>query len=159
MKNFLPLFLLLAASSCGTVRTLPTVSDSTRVEVRTETVTSTDTVFVSLPQIVERVAVLDTSSVLENEFAKSEASVSAGVLSHSLEVKPVRRPVAVETKTVYRDSLVYVDRAVTETVEVEKPLTRWQRLRLDAGTAALILIVIAMLYLFYRLFNPKLKNL
>lgn len=66
---------------------------------------------------------------------------------------------SVEKEIVYRDSLVYRDRVVTRAVEVEKPLSRWQRLRLDAGPAALILIVIAMLYLFYRLFNPKLKTL
>lgn len=159
MKNFLPLLLLLAASACGTVRTLPTVSDSTRVEVRTQTVTVRDTAYIELPVIVERVATLDTASVLENRYAKSEASVSAGVLTHSLETKPIREPVSVEKEIVYRDSLVYRDRVVTRTVEVEKPLSRWQRLRLDAGTAALILIVIAMLYLFYRLFNPKLKTL
>lgn len=88
MKNFLPLLLLLAASACGTVRTLPTVSDSTRVEVRTQTLTVRDTAYIELPVIVERVATLDTASVLENRYAKSEASVSAGVLTHSLETKP-----------------------------------------------------------------------
>lgn len=35
MKRILPLFFLLVASSCSTVRTLP-VQDSTRVEVRVE---------------------------------------------------------------------------------------------------------------------------
>lgn len=85
--------------------------------------------------------------------------MSAGVLTHSLETKPIREPVSVEKEIVYRDSLVYRDRVVTRTVEEEKPLSRWQRLRLDAGTADLILIVIAMLYLFYRLFNPKLRTL
>ena len=45
----------------------------------------------------------DTVSVLENEFAKSAAPVSDGLLAHSLETKPVQRPVEVQTKIVYRD--------------------------------------------------------
>ena len=62
MKRFLPLLLLLAASACGTVRTLP-VQDSTRVEVRVEKEYVVDTAWVELPVIVERVATLDTASV------------------------------------------------------------------------------------------------
>lgn len=124
MKNALPLLLLslLAASACSTVRTLP-VQDSTRVEVRYETKTVHDTAFVELPVIVERVATLDTASVLENKYAKSAASVSGGVLTHSLETKPVREPVAIEKQIVYRDSLVFRDKVQTVTVELEKKLT------------------------------------
>lgn len=101
MKNFLPipfalppLVLMTTASACSPVRMLP-ASDSTRVEVRTIRETVIDTAFVELPVIVERVAVLDTVSVLENDFARSEAAVSAGVLRHSLETKSARVPVAV----------------------------------------------------------------
>ena len=89
MKYYLPLLLLLTASACSTVRTLP-VQDSTRVEVRYETKTVHDTAYVELPVIVEKVATLDTASLLENKYAKSAASVSGGVLAHSLETKPVR---------------------------------------------------------------------
>ena len=52
-KLFAPLFLSLAAlvaSACGAVRPVaPSVTDSTRVEARTETVTVHDTAFVELP--------------------------------------------------------------------------------------------------------------
>jgi hypothetical protein len=72
---------------------------------------------------VEKVATLDTASVLENKYAKSAASVSGGVLAHSLETKPVREPVKVEKQIVYRDSLVYRDRSSdSHQVEVEKKL-------------------------------------
>ena len=74
MKYYLPLLLLLTASACSTVRTLP-VQDSTRVEVRYETKTVHDTAYVELPVIVEKVATLDTASLLENKYAKSAASV------------------------------------------------------------------------------------
>ncbi len=74
MRTFLPLLLLLAASACGTVRTLP-VQDSTRVEVRVEREFVTDTAWVELPVIVEKVVTMDTVSVLENKYAISKAEV------------------------------------------------------------------------------------
>ena len=148
MKRFLPLLLLLGAFACSTVRQLPS-TDSTKVEVRTETVTVHDTAYVELPVIIEKVATLDTTSTLENKFARSEASVSAGILSHTLETKPVQLPVQVETKIIYKDSLVYRDRVQTQTVEVEKKLTAWQQAKMKLGSVALLLIGLAIIYLIY----------
>ena len=148
MKRFLPLLLLLGAFACSTVRQLPS-TDSTKVEVRTETVTVHDTAYVELPVIIEKVATLDTTSTLENKFARSEASVSAGILSHTLETKPVQLPVQVETKIVYKDSLVYRDRVQTQTVEVEKKLTAWQQAKMKLGSVALLFIGLAIIYLIY----------
>ena len=148
MKRFLPLLLLLGAFACSTVRQLPS-TDSTKVEVRTETVTVHDTAYVELPVIIEKVATLDTTSTLENKFARSEASVSASILSHTLETKPVQLPVQVETKIVYKDSLVYRDRVQTQTVEVEKKLTAWQQAKMKLGSVALLLIGLAIIYLIY----------
>lgn len=151
MKRFLPLLLLLGAFACSTVRQLPS-TDSTKVEVRTETVTVHDTAYVELPVIIEKVATLDTTSTLENKFARSEASVSAGILSHTLETKPVQLPVQVETKIVYKDSLVYRDRVQTQTVEVEKKLTAWQQAKMKLGSVALLLIGLAIIYLIVKRF-------
>ena len=152
MKYYLPLLLLLTASACSTVRTLP-VQDSTRVEVRYETKTVHDTAYVELPVIVEKVATLDTASVLENKYAKSAASVSGGVLTHSLETKPVREPVAVEKQIVYRDSLVYRDKVQTVTVEVEKKLTWWQSFKMKLGVVTLVLLVIVVIYFIFLIIN------
>ena len=154
MKFALPLLLLslLAASACSTVRPLPS-TDSTKVEVRYETKTIHDTAFVELPVIVERVATLDTSSVLENKYAKSAASVSGGILTHSLETKPVREPVRVEKQIVYRDSLVFRDKVQTVTVEVEKKLTWWQTLQMRLGLVAIVLIVIVVIYFIFLIIN------
>lgn len=148
MNRFPAILLLLGASACSTVRPLPS-TDSTMVEVRTETVTVHDTAYVEQPVIIEKVATLDTTSVLDNKFAKSQASVSAGVLSHSLETKPVQLPVQVETKIVYKDSLVYRDRIQTQTVEVEKKLTAWQQAKMKLGSVALLIIGLAIIYLIY----------
>ncbi|MBR4351488.1 MAG: hypothetical protein IKQ01_00295 [Bacteroidales bacterium] len=159
MKRLLPLLLLLAASACGTVRTLP-VQDSTRVEVRVEKEYVVDTAWVELPVIVERVATLDTVSVLENRYAKSEAVVSGGMLSHSLETKPVKEPVKIQKEIVYRDSLVFRDRIVKEEVKVEKDLTPWQTLKMRTGGVCLIAMLLIIIYFVIKhLFNLNLFKL
>ena len=156
MRHLLPLLLLLAASACSTVRQLPSVTDSTKVEVRIVEKIVKDTAWVELPVIKEKVVTLDTASVLENKYAKSEASVSGGVLIHSLATKPVREPVAVEYKEVVRDSVVYRDRTETQTVEVEKKLTWWQTLKMKAGGLFLLIALIGIIYIIITHFiNPK----
>ena len=159
MKSSISLLLALGVVACGTVRPVTGV-DSTKVEVHTETVIQHDTAYVELPVIVEKVATLDTASTLENTYAKSEAVVTDGILHHSLETKPVSIPVKVETKTVYRDSLVFRDRVQTQTVEVEKKLNWWQKLKLKAGGLFLILTLIGLVYIIVNLFvKPKLFSL
>ena len=154
---FLAFAILLSA--CGVARPV-LESDNTKVEVKTVIETIHDTAFVELPVLVERVATLDTASVLENKYAKSEAVVSGGVLHHSLETKPVREPVSVEKQIVYRDSTVYRDRVVREDVYIEKPLTGWQRLKMKAGEVFIIVSVAFLIYLLFLLFtNLKPKNL
>ena len=145
MKYYLPLLFLALASACSTVRPLPT-TDSTKVEVRTETVIEKDTVFIELPRVVERVAVQDTTSHLENEYALSDARISAGVLKHSLETKPVKMPAVVDKQIVYQDSVVFRDRVQTVTVEVEKKLTGWQQAKLRVGGFCFFAVILIGLY-------------
>ena len=145
MKYYLPLLFLALASACSTVRPLPT-TDSTNVEVRTETVIEKDTVYVELPRVVERVAVQDTISHLENEYALSDARISGGVLKHSLETKPVKMPAVVDKQIVYRDSVVFRDRVQTVTVEVEKKLTGWQQAKLRVGGFCFFAVILIGLY-------------
>ena len=156
---FCLLLVSLAASSCGAARHVsPTVTDSTRVEVHTVTETVHDTAYIELPVIVERIITRDTTSTLENDYARSEASVENGFLHHSLETKPVKQPVQIETKIVYRDSLIYRDRIETQTVEVERQLTKWQSFKMRTGGATLTLLLLAIvtaaLYLFLHFKNP-----
>ena len=145
MKYYLPLLFLALASACSTVRPLPT-TDSTKVEVRTETVIEKDTVYVELPRVVERVAVQDTTSHMENEYALSDARISGGVLKHSLETKPVKMPAVVDKQIVYRDSIVFRDRVQTVTVEVEKKLTGWQQAKLRVGGFCFFAVILIGLY-------------
>ena len=156
MKYYLPLLFLALASACSTVRPLPT-TDSTKVEVRTETVIEKDTVYVELPRVVERVAVQDTTSHLENEFALSDAHISGGVLKHSLETKPVKMPAVVDKQIVYRDSIVFRERVQTQTVEVEKKLTGWQQAKLRVGGFCFFAVILIGLYfLITQFINLKL---
>jgi hypothetical protein len=59
----------------------------------------------------------------------------------------VKQPVPVESKIMYRDSVVYRDRVQTVTKEVEKPLTGWQQAKLRVGGFCFFLVLIAGLYL------------
>jgi len=145
MKNFITLVLFSALCvACATARQAAP-SEKIVTETRIETVSETDTVYVELPKIIERVVTQDTVSVLENEFARSSAAVSGGLLSHSLETKPVQQPVEVQTKIVYRDSVVFRDVVVYETVEVEKELTGWQTFKMKTGGITLTILLFLVL--------------
>ena len=155
MRTSAILLFTLLLTACGIARPV-LESDNTKVEVRVEREIVRDTAWVELPVIVEKVATLDTASVLENKYAKSEASVSGGVLHHSLQTKGVKEPVSVQKEIVYRDSLVYRDRVEVQTVEVEKELTRWQTLKLKVGGLAMLSAVLLLtLYLIPHILKPK----
>lgn len=133
MKHILITILLLLCAGCCPCRkaVAPTVRDSVRVEtvIRTEYVR--DTVLVEVPAETKEQTVRDTTSHLETTFAVSDAAITPdGALHHTLANKPQRHPAEVETKIVYRDSIIYRDRIKTERVEVERPLTWWQQTRL-----------------------------
>ena len=150
--------MILGLSSCGAARqAVPERSDSTRVEVRTITQTVHDTAYIELPVFVERNVTKDTTSTLENPYAKSEASITDGLLSHSLQTKPTRQPVKIEKEIVYRDSIVFRDRTETVTVEVEKKLSKWQSFKMKTGGTTLAILIIAIvtaaLYLFLKFKN------
>ena len=156
MKTSAFFAILVCLTACGTAR--PVLDrDSTRVEVKVVEKLVRDTAWVELPVIVEKVATLDTASVLENKYAKSEASVSGGVLTHSLSTKPVREPVSVEYKEIVRDSIIYRDRVQTVTVEVERKLSWWQSIKMKVGGfAMLILLTAVILFLISKTLKLKL---
>ena len=159
MKPSAILAFTLLLTACGVAR--PVLDrDNTKTEVKTVIETVHDTAIVELPVYVERVATLDTVSRLENRLAVSEARVSGGVLRHSLETKSARLQVPVESKIVYRDSLVYRDRVVSVPVEVERPLTGWQQAKLRVGGVCFFVIIIYGIYLIIHfIYKPNLFKL
>lgn len=150
MKNFILVLFFFVAVACSSLRQV-TPTEKIVTETRIETVFETDTVYLEIPKIVERVETMDTTSFLENDYASSEAVVSNGMLAHSLETKPAQKPVEVQTKSVYRDSIVFQDRVVTETVEVPAELSGWQKFKMTMGGWMLgiiiVLIVLLVLYI------------
>ena len=140
MKNFSLILFAALCVACATSRHAAP-SEKIIVETRIETVYQKDTVFLEIPKIVEKVVTKDTVSALENDYAKSQAVISDGLLTHSLETKPVQKPVEVQTKIVYRDSVIVKDNVIIQTVEVEKELTGWQTFKMKTGGFALGIIV------------------
>ena len=141
MKNFILFSLLFLSVACSVTRQV-TPREQTTVEVRTNTVYVTDTVYVQLPAVSQSVETLDTISLLENKYAISEASVSGNVLKHSLEVKPVKEPVAIQKEIVYRDSVVLQQVDVDHYIEIPAELTAWQSFKIKLGGYAFALIIL-----------------
>lgn len=130
-------------TGCGVTKpTPPTIvyRDSIKVEYRERIVH--DTVAVRLPDILQERTTPDTLSVLENDYAKSTAVVHDGTLSHDLHVFPqlIRVPVYYPV----HDTLVVREKGetVTEYVEVEKELTKWQSLKMRIGGYAMLALLI-----------------
>ena len=146
MKNFFILLSCLVLASCSTYKSVAP-SEKVIVETRIEKVFETDTVFLEVPKIIEKVVTKDTVSMLENDYARSSAAVSDGLLSHSLETKPTRQPVEIQKEIVYRDSVIIKDNVIVQTVEVEKELTKWQSFKMKTGGFTLTLLVIAIVFL------------
>ena len=125
---------VLLLSSCSP-RVFPVQRD-TVTQVRTEIVERLvrDTIEIILPQDSVYVQTNDTTSVLRIRAAVSEASVSGGVLAHSLYSNPDYRP---EIEVVYKDRIEYRDTTIvssnTEVIEVEKQLNGWQKAMMAGG--------------------------
>lgn len=146
------MLVLIGCIGCCSTRHLATATtDSTRVEVRERIVRVRDTVEVVLPAECVEVITPDTTSTVQTSIAISTATVSGGVLNHSIENKQtaIRKPTEVRVEV--RDTIIYRDRATTEIVEVERELTAWQRFRLDGFWVLLAVVGLAVVL--------KLKNL
>ena len=153
MKNTSLILLSAVCVACATSRQAAP-SEKILVETRIETVYKTDTVYLEVPKIVEKIVTADTVSVLENEYAKSEASVSEGLLAHSLETKPVKQPVEVQTQVVYRDSVIVKDNVIVQNVEVEKELTGWQSFKMAMGGWMLGIIIFMIVCVILYIVKP-----
>lgn len=153
MKNTSLILLSAVCVACATSRQAAP-SEKILVETRIETVYKTDTVYLEVPKIVEKIVTADTVSVLENEYAKSEASVSEGLLAHSLETKPIKQPIEVQTQVVYRDSVIVKDNVIVQTVEVEKELTGWQSFKMAIGGWMLGLIIFMIVCVILYIVKP-----
>ena len=128
---FWAVVVVLLLTSCGPGKHLPVQTenrDSTRVEVREKTVYIRDTVLMEIPAQSAENTTRDTSSHLETDYAESDARIDPdGTLHHSLRNKPQKQPVPVDVPQTQKDSIVYRDRFISETIEVPRDLTSWQK--------------------------------
>ena len=121
--------------------------DSVRIEYRERTVLVPDTVFVEIPKQTAERTTADSTSQLENDYAASEARINPdGSLYHDLRTKPQKKPVEFQKPVERRDSIVYRERVrtetVTETVEVPRQLTWFQKTSIYGFWAAIIFLMI-----------------
>lgn len=148
MRNILLLLSALLVGCCHHSVVAPSVSstDSTIVKVVQRVEQVTDTVYVEIPKIVEKVK-RDTMSHLENEYAYSDAVVRGGNLYHSLGTKPHKKAVVVMTEIEYRDSIVteIIEKEVVNTIEIEKPDTWWEQTQKKGFNIMLIALAIIII--------------
>ena len=142
-------------SSCAAGRIAGVTSqDSVRVEVIERVEFVTDTIKVAIPYERESV-VRDTTSHLENAYAKSDAAILPdGRLSHSLETIPQLRPFSFEKPILRRDSIVFRNIYREEIVEVEADLTWWQVTQIRAFWA---MFSIFCIFILWRLLRSKIS--
>lgn len=150
MKQVIIILSALIIAGCSP-RVFPVQRD-TVTQVRTEIVERLvrDTIEIILPQDSVHVQTRDTMSVLRIKAAISEASVSGGILSHSLYSNPAYKP---EIEVVYKDRVEYRDTTIyasnTEVIEVERELSGWQKAMMSGGYillgAVVLLVVLGIL--------------
>ncbi len=148
---FWAVVIVLLLTSCGPGKHLPVQTesrDSVRVEVREKTVYIRDTVYIKIPVQLAENTTRDTSSHLETDYAESDARIDPdGTLHHSLRNKSQEKPVPVDVPQTQKDSIVYRDRYLSETVEVPRDLTAWQKWQMRSFW---ILLSAAALYVFRK---------
>lgn len=128
--------LIVACCPCRNLSTTG-IRDSVNIKTITRTEIVIDTVFVEVLFERDRQTVRDSTSHLETSFAVSDARINKdGSLTHTLENKPQNRPVAAEKEIIYKDSIIYRNKTITETLEVNK-LRWWQKALCWIGGVAL----------------------
>ena len=159
--------ILFIVSGCCTQRrvveqntTVIQQKDSANTKVRVEKVIEylIDTVYIKIPaQMAERTT-QDSTSHLENDYATSDARINQdGTLYHDLKTKPqeiaseFQKPVERNdsVRTEYKTKTEYIT-LIDDKKEVEKELTWWQHTCIKWFPWCLILLIIAVGYIFRK---------
>lgn len=157
MRHILTFAILaILVCSCATTKRTPTVvttRDSIRTEIQYKLIERIDTVLVTLPpQFAERTTP-DTTSTLENDYAKSTATILPnGLLFHNLETKQTPVPVPTKKTEEKRDSVVYREKEipVPYPVEVEVNRLTWLQQAQIYGFRILVAIAASLALIRYR---------
>lgn len=162
------LVLILTLCGCRTVKKgieeKENISDSVRIEYIEKIVKVPVTVYVEVPAELKEKMTRDSTSHLETGFAVSDASMiwidGVAFLRHSLANKPQKIGKTDSVSVIEKEKTVWKTRRVTytKTVTLEKQPTRWERIRLDYGGYAIILILLLISYglcWFIKKFLPR----
>lgn len=134
---WLLLFVLWGLMSCSRTQYVPVET------VCIDSISVRDTTY--LTQLVpyrDSVQVADTVSYLSNEYAYSWARWQEGRLHHSLGIWPFA---TIRVQVPYYINR-YVYRSEPQIVEVEKKLTRWQRIKIEIGGLAIGTLLALIVY-------------
>ena len=107
MKKLLIIGIIL--SSCS-----PRIVEKVRTEIVEKEVLKDTTIYVPFEKVIQKNVTLDTLSILDSKLAHSEALISKGVLTHTLEQKEAQIPV----KVIYKDKI----KTITDSVRIEVPV-------------------------------------
>lgn len=130
-------WLITLLAGCKTVRYVPVYvhdKDSTHTETHTKIDYVKDTLRYAIPGQKAESTTRD-SSHLENDYAVSDVRIRPdGTLHHTLETKPQETPIVFDKPVERKDSIIYKYRTRTDVMpmEMEKPLTWWQKFRMEA---------------------------
>ena len=147
IKGPIILYIMLALSSCAAPIHVAQdhQRDSVITTIREEVIYKDSIIFIPLPEGSSTAILPDTdTSHIETILAVSEAYVRKGELHHSLRNKNALLPVEIKfPKYIYTENDHIVrDRKIIEQVEVEKPLSRWQRFIQALGYGLLLYLLI-----------------
>ena len=147
------IYLLLCFVSCSTPRgALASQKDSVRTVITDRIVYRDTVIHVPVPVESDNAVLPDTdTSFLRTSLAESEAFVRGGKLHHSLrnrseQLQPIN--LKLPEKILQTDNFLMKQQTVT--VEVERELTRWQKLILSLGQGTFVAGIAVALWLIIR---------
>ena len=142
---FIVLLILLAFCGCAPQEKINTVYVPQVRVVNVETFIH-DTIFKApLEQSHQERVTNDTTSTLSNQYVTSTATVSDGVLTHTLDTKPdaeVEVPVQYVDRIITKIDSISYPVEVEKIVEVERKLTFFEQLLMRVGGLALIALLL-----------------
>lgn len=156
MSKSLSIFslILLVMVGCSTPRiAIDSQKDSIRTVISERVVYRDTVIHVPVPAEQDRAVLQDTdTSRLATSLAESEAFVCGGKLHHTLrnrseQLQPIN--LKLPEKILQTDNFLMKQQTVT--VEVERELTRWQKLLQALGLGTFVALCTALLYMAVRI--------
>lgn len=147
-------YLLFSLVGCSTPRgVLTSQKDSVRTVITDRVIYRDTVIHVPVPAESDKAVLQDTdTSFLRTSLAESEAFVSGGKLHHSLrnrseQLQPIN--LKLPEKILQTDNFLMKQQTVT--VEVERELTRWQKMLQALGLGTFVALCAALLYMAIRI--------